>query len=329
MTTKYIPITPLNFHSEIRVDTHGDEVTVTVYNCDIKHLDLLIQQLEALKAEYASKPAQPTEIEILKGRIDQIGLKVDENGKLFIDQQNIFPNAVRASVPFDVPAPKIIQDEPAEMTAVLGPKPDPTGWYRNALRKASTENFTPAAPAPAPKQAERKYFTCAETATFVRKALKDAFPKEKFSVRSHSYSGGASIDIRWTDGLTEHEVKQVVDRFSGATFDGMQDLKEYVSREDENGVNVHYGADFIFCHRDYSREFTLKIAEQVAKFESVELPAMNKYDWFDNDIRLDSGKYFSERVSEARYCYSAIDNKYIGSRFGYLPQWIECMISMQ
>src|ERR1051326_2884449 len=86
MITKYIPITPLTFNSEIRVDTHGDKVAVSVYNCDIHHLDLLIQQLEALKAEYAPKP-------------------------------------------------NLILDEPAEMTAVLGNKPNPTDWYKNALQK--------------------------------------------------------------------------------------------------------------------------------------------------------------------------------------------------
>lgn len=51
-TTRYIPITPLNFHSEIRVDTSNSEVSLSVYNCDINHIDLLIMQLQALKAEH-------------------------------------------------------------------------------------------------------------------------------------------------------------------------------------------------------------------------------------------------------------------------------------
>lgn len=278
MTTKYYPVTPLNFREEVRVDTNGDEVSVTVYSVDMKHIDLLIQTLENVKSEYAIKSP-------------------------------------------------IIVDEPPQMTAVLGAKPDPTGWYKNALQKASTENFTPAL-VPTPKAQERKYFTCAETATFVREALKKAYPAHKFSVRSKTYSGGASIDIRWVDGLTEYEVNQVVSRFSGATFDGMQDLKEYVSHEDENGADVHYGADFIFCNRDYSRDVTQKLAEQIAKFEGIELPEMNKYDWFDNDIRLDCGEYFTTRLNQARFCYSITEGKYVGGRDGYLPQWIECMISI-
>jgi hypothetical protein len=47
---------------------------------------------------------------------------------------------------------------------------------------------------------ESQYLSCAETAKLVRKVLKTAFQGVKFSVRSDTYSGGASIDIRWTDG---------------------------------------------------------------------------------------------------------------------------------
>lgn len=40
-----------------------------------------------------------------------------------------------------------------------------------------------------------KRLTCAETAKLVRKELKKHFPGQKFSVRSHTYAGGASISI--------------------------------------------------------------------------------------------------------------------------------------
>ncbi len=46
----------------------------------------------------------------------------------------------------------------------------------------------------------RDYLSCADTAQLVRAALEQAFPRQKFSVRSHTYAGGASIDISWTDG---------------------------------------------------------------------------------------------------------------------------------
>jgi hypothetical protein len=90
MTTKFYPVSKQNFTEEVRVDTYGSEASITVYNVDMNHIDLLIQTLESIKADYAAKPV-------------------------------------------------IIIDEPPQMTAVLGQKPDPTGWYRNALQKVAAQ----------------------------------------------------------------------------------------------------------------------------------------------------------------------------------------------
>jgi hypothetical protein len=72
------------------------------------------------------------------------------------------------------------------------------------------------------------YFSCAETAKLVRKALKDKFPGQKFSVRSDTYSGGASIRVRWTGGPTVENVKAVTEPFEGGGFDASIDLKYHV-----------------------------------------------------------------------------------------------------
>ena len=93
------------------------------------------------------------------------------------------------------------------------------------------------------------YMTCAETAKLIRKALKEAFPGFKFSVRSHTYSMGASIYVRWDDGPTTKEVEAVARVFAGATFDGMTDYKGGVVHQFD-GCTVHFGADFIFCNRN-------------------------------------------------------------------------------
>ena len=128
-----------------------------------------------------------------------------------------------------------------------------------------------------------EYLSVAETAKLVRKALKKSFPETKFSVRSKSYAGGASIDVRWTDGPQWEEVTSVVYPYQGAGFDGMIDLKfhkeHYITadgavhlaytpgtsssrgmypREDntasipDDARIVQFGADNIFCHRDIS-----------------------------------------------------------------------------
>jgi hypothetical protein len=97
----------------------------------------------------------------------------------------------------------------------------------------------------------RRYISVVDTAKEVRTALKAAFPGQKFSVRSDSYSGGASIRVRWTDGPARRDVERVAKEFAGATFDGMIDLKSYHTSEFK-GEQVHWGADFVFCDRDLS-----------------------------------------------------------------------------
>jgi hypothetical protein len=66
-----------------------------------------------------------------------------------------------------------------------------------------------------------------ETAKLIRAQLKNAFPGQKFRVRSDRYAGGSSINIDWVDGPTTKQVDDVVRIFSGATFDSMIDLKTY------------------------------------------------------------------------------------------------------
>ncbi len=93
-----------------------------------------------------------------------------------------------------------------------------------------------------------KFLSCADTAKLIRLALRESFPGVKFSVRSDSYSGGASIDVKWTDGPTAKQVEAVADSFEGSYFDGMIDYKgsRYHYLDDER---VHFGASFIHCNR--------------------------------------------------------------------------------
>lgn len=116
-----------------------------------------------------------------------------------------------------------------------------------------------------------KYLTCAQTAKLIRAALKAAFPTVKFSVRSNTYSGGASIDVTWTDGPTDAMVQKITEQFAGATFDAMADLKNYHDSE-LNGERVHFGADFVFTRRQISPELMTRVAERVCKKYGVSVP---------------------------------------------------------
>lgn len=116
-----------------------------------------------------------------------------------------------------------------------------------------------------------RYISVADTAKLVRKVLKEACPAIKFSVRSKSYSGGASMDICWTDGPTEADIKALVGRFEGSSFDGMEDLKSYHTSE-LNGEQVHFGADFIFTNREYTVAFLQRRAVGVAAEWGKDVP---------------------------------------------------------
>lgn len=97
------------------------------------------------------------------------------------------------------------------------------------------------------------YESCADTAKRVRKILKARFPGVTFSVRSKTYSGGASINVSWTAGPTEEQVSKYTHEFEGATFDGMIDLKSVrvsqVADRDGTITDISHGADYIFCNR--------------------------------------------------------------------------------
>jgi hypothetical protein len=96
-----------------------------------------------------------------------------------------------------------------------------------------------------------KYISAAETAKLIRAALKEAFPGVKFSVRSSTYSGGSSINIGWTDGPNDKQVKAVVSSFEGGYFDASIDYKGSVYAM-LDGEQVSFAPDFIFTSREYS-----------------------------------------------------------------------------
>lgn len=110
---------------------------------------------------------------------------------------------------------------------------------------------------------ERKYLSVADTAKLVRSALKETFPDIKFSVRSHSYAGGASINIEWTDGPNTKQVEYVTDRFEGSYFDSSTDCKgaQYGTLD---GIPVRFGADSVNTYRRYTDKAIERALRRVA-----------------------------------------------------------------
>ena len=69
-------------------------------------------------------------------------------------------------------------------------------------------------------------------------------------------------------------VKEVAGDFSGASFDGTNDLKSY-HRNIYHGEVVHWGADYVFCNRDHSKALWEVAARRVAqRFGLADMPAV-------------------------------------------------------
>ena len=115
--------------------------------------------------------------------------------------------------------------------------------------------------------------SAADTAKLVRKALKALWPAVKFSVRTSTYSGGASIDVGWTDGPTPKEVEAITSRFEGASFDGMIDLKTHHTTEYQ-GERVHFMADYIFTNRKHGVAAYQAAVDRLAERYGVAAPAV-------------------------------------------------------
>lgn len=120
------------------------------------------------------------------------------------------------------------------------------------------------------------YLSVADTAKLVRAALREAFPKTKFSVRSHGYSMGASISVKWTDGPNREQVESVAKCFEGSYFDSSIDYKGSVYHM-LDGKKVHMGADSISCDREYSDATIERMLARCAREYGCELRSVEDF----------------------------------------------------
>lgn len=138
--------------------------------------------------------------------------------------------------------------------------------------------------------------TAAETAKKIRKALRGAFPElpaRHFSVKSSTYSGGSSVSVRWEDYPSYDEVNVIAQGFSSASFNGMEDIKEYTPYEYEG--KRYSGADYILCSRDVT-EARYKKAEDIAKIVND-----NRYDERSWEFRRLVGRADNDLDRELNY----------------------------
>lgn len=129
-------------------------------------------------------------------------------------------------------------------------------------------------------------------------------------MKSKTYSGGASISVRWVDGPTDALVSRVTGQFAGGKFDGSIDMATSHTSwlhpdgsaciasdpgtSDSMGSRqpcrewmpipgcrlVSFGANFVFTCRDLSPAFAERVLTKVrAKWGAVDLQVhVSKYD---------------------------------------------------
>ena len=123
----------------------------------------------------------------------------------------------------------------------------------------------------------REYLDVARVAKLIRKSIKEACPGTKFSVRSSRYAGGSSIDISWTDGPTENQVRELASKFEGSYFDGMIDYKgsKYHTLD---GEPVSILCDYIFYRRESSEAaLTSAIIAAVMQYGAFNVPTVEDF----------------------------------------------------
>lgn len=155
-----------------------------------------------------------------------------------------------------------------------------------------------------------EYLDVTATAKLIRKALREAFPGERFSVRSSRYAGGSSVHIDWTDGPTTGAVDAVIGFFAGGRFDGMIDMAYYATSwltpdghaalahdpgtGGQRGSNperigdapspdarlVHFGADHVMTNRKVSPAFRAELeAVLIERWGSLERAAEQNHEF--------------------------------------------------
>lgn len=108
----------------------------------------------------------------------------------------------------------------------------------------------------------------------IRIELARAFPGVKFSVKSSRYSGGDSINVRWTDGPTSDQVDEIAGRYQGGSFDGMTDCYDH----SRNAWRDAFGdAKYVFTSRDASERAIASAIRTVATRYGLEQPSLEAF----------------------------------------------------
>jgi hypothetical protein len=117
----------------------------------------------------------------------------------------------------------------------------------------------------------------------LRRELKKRWPAIKFSVRRHRGTAYGWAGVSYTDGPSQANVEAACYSFQSSQFDGMDDSYHRTGHELPEGC---YGLQGVIVDREYSDQFTARIAAEAIKkhpelapFLTPENIARNEPDW--------------------------------------------------
>ena len=114
----------------------------------------------------------------------------------------------------------------------------------------------------------------ANVAQTIRKELKEKFPSIKFSVKSESFAGGNSVDIYYTNGVPEDDIRKLVNKYESGHFDGMTDCYNYHSNRD------YPTAKYVMVNRKITDDVREKTKRNIAERYGIK-DIDNEQEWFD------------------------------------------------
>lgn len=109
--------------------------------------------------------------------------------------------------------------------------------------------------------ATKTRYGSADASKNLKTELSKAFPGIKFSVRSDHNS----INVRWVDGPSSKQVKEISDKYQNGDFNGMEDIHEYDHSAFGEAVDIVLGrAKYVFEYREFSDALIQKAIDRVA-----------------------------------------------------------------
>lgn len=142
----------------------------------------------------------------------------------------------------------------------------------------------------------------ARAAKNLKSELQHVFPGIKFTVRSSSFSGGDSIDLRWSLGPTSKEVRAIAGKYQEGHFDGMIDLYENDHSAHGEAIDKVLGrAKYVSESRNFPDDLYEKIGRALCALQHVDYDGPYTPFLFGQHDRYDLQSHVTQLLSRTSF----------------------------